>query len=108
MPAAEFNERQYEFCANFQLQLALGAYIVGGMPAIPSQVDEGLKGYDAAYSLAGGRSLFIQYKVAHYSAVPHGTGARTYRLWSAPYFRASLHRDRFGRCSQHNALIALN
>lgn len=48
MPAAEFNERQYEFCANYKLHTAFGAYLVGGIPTIPSQVDEALKGYEAA------------------------------------------------------------
>src|SRR5688572_28986626 len=77
------------------------------MPTIPSQVDEALGGYDAAYSLAGGRALFIQYKVAHFSPKAHGRGASTYKLWSSPYFRASLHRDGDGRCTQHNTLIDL-
>jgi len=107
MPACEFNERQYEFCINYQLQIVWGAYLVGGMPTIPSQVEEAATGYDAAYRLRGGRTLFLQYKVAHYAPRAWGRGAATFRLWGKPYYRASLHQDGSGRHTQHNTLIGL-
>ena len=106
VPACEFSERQYEFCANCQLQAAYGSYLVGGMPSIPSQVDEALGGYDAVYGFQGGRTVFMQYKVAHFSQA-HGRGARTFHRWGRPYFRAPLHQDRSGKCTQHNTLIGL-
>jgi hypothetical protein len=107
MPAPEFSERQYEFCANYQLQRAVGAYLVGGMPAIPSQLEEALRGYDAAYRFVGGRVLFVQYKAAHFAPKAWGRGAPTFQLWNAPYYRAQLHQDRLGRYTQHNTLIGL-
>lgn len=107
MPPPEFNERQFEFCANYELQQAVGAYLVGGVPAIPSQLQEAVRGYDAAYRFASGRVLFIQYKIAHFAGVAWGPGAATFRLWSAPYYRAHLHRDRHGLYTQHNTLVGL-
>lgn len=107
MPPCEFNERQYEFCANFELQATMGAYLVGGMPAIPSQIDEAADGFDAAYAFAGGVTLFLQYKVSHYAPKAWGRGAETFKKWSQPYFRAPLHRDAYDVYTQHNALIAL-
>jgi hypothetical protein len=106
VPPCEFNERDYEFCANFQLQVALGAYLVGGRPAIPSQVTEAVKGYDAAYKFAGGVAVLIQYKISHFSQRPWGRGAATYAMWGRPYFRAQLHQDAAGGYVQHNTLVA--
>ena len=107
MPPCEFSERQYEFCANFELQTKMGAYLIGGMPAIPSQIDEATDGYDAAYAFAGGVTLFLQYKVSHYAPKSWGRGAETFRMWSRPYFRAPLHEDAYGLYTQHNTLIGL-
>lgn len=107
MPPTEFSERLYEFCTNYELQTALGAYLIGGVPAIPSQIEEAMAGYDAAYRLVGGRVLFFQFKVAHYAPRPWAQGAATFRLWGRPYFRASLHRDRWGNYSQHNTLVSM-
>jgi hypothetical protein len=107
MPPCDFSERQYEFCANFELQATYGAFLIGGMPAIPSQIDEATDGYDAAYALTGGVTLYLQYKVSHFSPTAWGTGASTYALWNQPYFRTPLHADSDGYCTQHNTLIGL-
>jgi hypothetical protein len=107
MPAAEFNEREFEFCVNHELVQILGAYLVGGLPSIPSQVEEALGGYDAAYEFHSGKTLFLQYKVAHYADRPWGAGASTFHLWNGPYFRARLHRHPQSGYDQHNRLVAL-
>jgi hypothetical protein len=106
VPKCEFSERDFEFCANFQLQMAYGAYLVGGRPAIPSQVMEAASGYDAAYRLGGGAAILIQYKVADFSPRPWGRGAATYALWGCPYFRAQFHQDSSGVYMQHNTLLS--
>jgi hypothetical protein len=107
VPPCEFNERQYEFCMNYELQAALGAYLVGGMPVIPSQVDEALSGYDAAYSLRGGVAAYLQFKVSHFSSRAWGGGAATFNLWRGPYLRTRLHRDSSRLHTQHNTLVRL-
>lgn len=107
MAPCEFSERQFEFCANYELQTRLGAYLIGGVPAIPTQVAEAAGGYDAAYTFGSGRALFIQYKRSQLTRIRHGHGAATWDLWGEPYFRAYLHQDGLGRHRQHNALVSL-
>jgi hypothetical protein len=107
MPAAEFNEREFEFCVNYELVQTLSSYLVGGLPSIPSQVEEALLGYDAAYKFHSGKTLFLQYKVAYYTDRPWGAGASTYHLWNGPYFRVRLYRHRQNGYEQHKRLVAL-
>ena len=108
MPPPQFSERQFEFCVSYQLQSMLGAYIVGGMPVLPSQVKEALTGYDAAFRFRSGRSLILQYKVAYHAEQARGAGAAVFRLWGGPYLRAELlwhHKEGY---RQHNALVELS
>lgn len=105
MPPAQFNERQFEFCVNYQLQATYGAYLVGGVPVIPTQVQEALKGYDAAFSFTSGRSLVLQYKTAYHAEQAAGLGAAVFRLWRGPYLRAELLWNERHGYRQHNALV---
>jgi hypothetical protein len=107
VPKAQFNERLFEYCAGFELQTLLGAHLVGGLPVIPSQVDQALAGYDSAYGFKRGRSLILQYKVPSFARAPWGRGAATFHLWGQPCYRSHLHWHPTRGYAQHNALVEL-
>ena len=108
MPYSEFTEALFEQCVSHELNTRFHAFIVGGIPTKPSQLEEKLAGYDSAYKLVSGREVFLQFKVARYVAAPIGAGAATFYLWGTPYLRAPLHYHDDEGYAQHNALVGLS
>jgi hypothetical protein len=108
MPDSEFNEREFETAVNYELIAVWQPYLVGGLPAQPSQFVEKARGFDAAYKFKRGRRIFLQYKVAFSARTRTGTNVDLFNVWGGPYLRAELLLDKKSRePHQHNRLVAL-
>lgn len=103
----DFSERQYEFAVNFELTSALSAYLIGGLPRIPTTNEEARKGFDALFDLGTGYVYHLQYKVGTYASRLTPKNPSQWAYHSGHYYRFQLHGDSHGVCSQHTKLEKL-
>jgi hypothetical protein len=104
---SDFGERQYEFAVNLELTNNLGAFVVGGVPRVPTTNEEASLGYDTLFNLGTGYLYHLQYKVSSYGARRAPNNGTYLAYHRGPYYRFALPADATSICRQHVKLEEL-